>query len=299
MITIRHYQLHEVADYINWLYFFHAWGFPAQYGSIARVHGCEACRQNWLQAFKPQERARAAEAIRLYDDTQLLLREMDDLFQTHAIVGLFPANGDGDDIILWRDDQMFRIPLLRQQHAPVDEPCLCLSDFLRPYNKGTRDTVGLFAASVDQALEQSYTEDNYRHMLCQTLADRLAEATTEKMHEEVRKSIWAYSPNEQLDVESLFHEQYQGKRPAVGYPSLPDQSLNFLIEEILGMSQIGVSLTKSGAMIPHASTSGIMLAHPASHHFSVGHISVEQLQDYAHRRGLTEVEARSFLASNL
>lgn len=300
MIHVLHYALHQVADYIHWLYFFHAWGFPAQYGSIARVHGCKACRQAWLDSFPADERNRATEAMQLYDDAQQLLREMDGRYQTHAIAGLFPACGDGEDIVLWTEgDEQHRLPLLRQQHADDNRPCLCLSDFVRPLSNGQRDQIGLFCATVDEALEESYPDDHYRHMLCQTLADRLAEATAERMHEEVRRHLWGYAPEEHLSVEDMLHEHYQGRRPAVGYPSLPDQSLNFLIDDILQMQQVGIRLTESGAMRPHASTSGLILAHPATRHFMVGQISDEQLQDYARRRGLTTDQARVFLAANL
>lgn len=298
MIHTLHYSLHQVADYIHWLYFFHAWGFPAHYGSIARVHGCQACRQAWLQNFPADERNRASEAMQLYDDAQQILREMDSRYQTHALVGLFPACGDADDIVLWTGAGMTRLPLLRQQHAADGAPCLCLSDFVRPLSSGQRDQIGIFCATADQGIEQSYPDDHYRHMLCQTLADRLAEATAERAHEEVRRTLWGYAPDEHLTIEDMLHEHYQGRRPAVGYPSLPDQSLNFLIDGLLQMSAVGISLTESGAMRPHASTSGLMLSHPATQHFSVGQITEEQLQDYACRRGLSTDQARVFLAAN-
>ena len=141
--------------------------------------------------------------------------------------------------------------------------------------------------------------DEYRQLLRQTIADRLAEATAERMHEEVRKTLWGYAPDEQLSIEEMFQEKYVGRRPAVGYPSLPDQSLNFIIDEILDLSCIGISLTESGAMRPHASTSGLMFAHPQAHHFAIGKIDEAQLHDYALRRGLSETSMRKFLAANL
>ncbi len=290
------YNLHDVAGYINWLYFFHAWGFPARYGAIRHIHGCEACRRNWLQSFPPEERGKAGEAINLYKEAQALLGDMDTKFRTHALVGLFPANSDGDDIVLWDDGGgEWRLPMLRQQ---TGDECLCLSDFLLPIGNG-RDIVGLFATSVDAGVEQSHPDDDYRRMLCQTLADRLAEATAERMHEEVRKRLWAYAPGESLSVEQLLAEAYQGKRPAVGYPSLPDQSLNFLLSDILGMQSIGISLTESGAMLPHASTSGLMLAHPKACHFAVGRVGQDQIADYARRRGFGVERMKQFLTSNI
>ena len=135
--------------------------------------------------------------------------------------------------------------------------------------------------------------------MVQTLADRLAEATAEKMHETVRKEIWAYAPDENLIIRQLHNEEYQGIRPAVGYPSLPDQSVNFLLDELLDMQQIGIRLTENGMMQPHASVSGLMFAHPASRYFSIGKIDEQQLNDYAIRRGISPDEMRKFLGANL
>ncbi len=284
-----HFRLHEVADYVNWLYFFHAWGFPARYASIATIHGCEACWQNWLQGFGTSERDKATEAVKLFRDAQEILRLMDERYQTHAMVGLFTATTDGDDILI----PGHRLPMLRQQ---TGETCISMTDFI-----ANGDTIGLFATTVDEGLEQEYTlpADDYRHMLCQTLADRLAEATAERAHEITRKTLWGYAPDESLTLQELLREDYQGKRPAVGYPSLPDQSLNFILSDILDMPSLGITLTESGAMHPHASTSGLMIANPRMKHFSVGRIGEDQLADYAARRGLTIERQRQFQTSIL
>lgn len=130
-------------------------------------------------------------------------------------------------------------------------------------------------------MEGLYQQDPYKHLLVQTLSDRLAEAATEKMHEYVRKEAWGYAKDESLSMSDLLVEKYQGIRPAVGYPSLPDQSINFLLDELLDMKQIGITLTENGAMYPHASVCGLMFAHPASEYFSVGKIGEDQLEDYA------------------
>ena len=132
-------------------------------------------------------------------------------------------------------------------------------------------------------------------LLEQTLADRLAEAAAERGHEIVRKEIWGYAPNESLTPNDLFAERYIGKRPAVGYPSLPDQSLNFILDNLLGFQQVGVSLTESGAMRPHASVSGLMLSHPAARYFTVGTIGKDQFLDYAIRRGMDAEELARYL----
>lgn len=296
-----HFPLHEVAPYINWLYFFHAWGFPARLGSIAKVHGCEACRLNWLSSFQPTERARAQEAVRLYDDATRLLGVADAKYQTHATVALMDANSDGEDIIVYRDNgEEYRLPFLRSQQPDGNGLCLCISDFVRPISSdgsSTRDRIGVFACCTDRRMEEEET-DEYNHLLNQTLADRLAEATAEYLHEKVRKELWGFSPDENLSLEELFQEKYQGKRPAVGYPSMPDQSLNFLLAALLPFGGIGISLTETGAMRPHASTSGLILSHPATVHFSIGPVGEDQLRDYARRRGMSTEEMRKYIKIN-
>lgn len=311
-IWTLHYELHEVEPYVNWLYFFNAWGFPARYGNVARIHDCTSCRAQWLASFPDAEKPKAQEAMKLYDDALALLHNLDGQAQTHAIVGLYEANGEGEDILLKQMSDVkcqmsnakgrgkvsngIRLPLLRQQHG---ETCLCWADFLPPVESGQTGTVGLFVTSVDEKMINSEHTDDYHLMLAQTLADRLAEATAERMHEEVRKELWGYAKDERLTIEEMLQEKYVGRRPAVGYPSLPDQSLNFLIDELLDMKGIGVSLTESGAMRPHASTSGLIISHPQARHFAIGHIGEDQLKDYALRRGMPENRIREFLASNI
>ncbi len=292
---IIHYRLHEVSEYINWIYFFHAWGFQPRYAAIANIHGCDACRALWLANFPEQERAKAAEAMQLYKEANRMLSSLDNDFQTHAVCRLMDANSEENDI--WLEGTRF--PFLRQQTAKEGEPYLCLSDFIRPLSTGITDKIGLFATSIDAEVENLFPNDSYKHLLVQTLADRLAEATAEKMHETVRKNIWGYAPDEHLSIPQLHNEEFQGIRPAVGYPSLPDQSVNFLLDELLDMKQIGIQLTENGMMRPHASVSGLMFAHPASRYFSVGKIDEQQLENYASRRGLPMHEMRKFLGANL
>ena len=136
-------------------------------------------------------------------------------------------------------------------------------------------------------------------MLVQLLCDRLAEATTERMHEDVRKKYWGYSTDERWTPQELLDEPYQGIRPAIGYPSLPDQSFNFLLEEVVRFSSIGIQLTESGAMMPHASVSGLIFAHPAARYFAIGKIDEQQLSDYAQRRGMKPDDIRKYLIANL
>lgn len=292
---ITHYPIHEVSEYINWIYFFHAWGFQPRYATIADIHGCDACRAMWLVRFPENERARAAEAMQLHKEAQRMLSELDGKYQTHAVFQLMEANSEGNDI--WIEGT--RLPLLRQQATKAGEPYLCLSDFIRPASKGIADKIGLFATSVDKEMEALYPDDGYKHMLVQTLADRLAEATAEKLHESIRKETWGYAPDEHLTIKQMHNEEFQGIRPAVGYPSLPDQSINFILDDLLDMKQIGITLTENGMMQPHASVSGMIFAHPASRYFSVGKIDETQLEDYAQRRNLPLETMKKYLSSNL
>jgi cobalamin-dependent methionine synthase I len=170
---------------------------------------------------------------------------------------------------------------------------------VRPLSSGQPDTIGVFATTVDSGMEHDFDDDPYLKMMMQLLADRLAEAAAERLHKEVRRTYWGYAPAEQLSIDDLHRETFQGIRPAVGYPSLPDTSLNFLINDILDMQQIGIHLTESGAMRPHASVSGLMIAHPQSRYFAIGKIDDTQLADYAKRRGLPIETVRKFLIANL
>lgn len=318
------YQIHEVVPYINWIYFFHAWGFQPRYAGIAQIHGCDACRAMWLASFPEEERSKAAEAMQLYKEAGRMLARMENKTRVRCLFRLCRANAEGDNLLLSTDDddteqaaaatptetggvlspvcreRSLLFPLLRQQTPSAEGgPYLCLSDFVRPLSAGIGDRVGLFASSVAAESEAPYRDDPYQHLLVQTLNDRLAEAATEKMHEQVRKHIWGYAPDEALPIPDLLLEHFQGIRPAVGYPSLPDQSVNFLLDRLLDMKQAGITLTENGAMYPHASVSGLMLAHPAARYFAVGKIGDDQLHDYARRRGMTVEQMRKFLAGSL
>lgn len=285
--------IHEVAPYINWIYFFHAWGFEPCYATIAHIHDCDYSRKEWIDSFKQEvERQKATEALQLFCDAKKMLQQLDKEIQVQTIYRLFQANSDGNDLIL----DNIRLPLLRQQTPSLQNgACLCLSDFVRPLSSGKPDIVGAFAASVSNDLEIRYTNDSYRLILLQTLSDRLVEAGVELMHLDVRTRVWGYSPNEHFTISELHAEQFQGIRPAVGYPSLPDQSINFILDDLLNFKSIGIKLTENGAMNPHASVSGLMFAHPKAHYFNVGLIGEDQLQDYAFRRGLTVDELKRFI----
>ena len=269
MINYYIYNVRAIEPYINWLYFYHAWGLSG----------------------KP-----ITEREKLRTEAEAMLLELDSYYHTHAAFGLFEANSDGDDLLIGD----VRIPLLRQQHpSKLGSPHLCLADFVRPLSSGVKDQVGIFATTVDLSMEKAYQEDVYKRMLVQTLADRLAEATAEKLHEDVRKHIWGYAPDENLPVEALLREDFQGIRPAIGYPSLPDVSVNFILSDLSGMDKSGIRLTENGMMQPHASVSGFMFAHPQARYFDIGKIGEDQLLDYARRRGMTLEVMRKFVQSSL
>lgn len=290
------YNIADTAPYINWIYFFHAWGFQPRFATIANLHGCDSCRALWLASFPQADCNKAAEAMQLFKEAQRMLARLEGVLQMKCLFRLCRANADGDNLLL--DDVTF--PLLRQQTPHADDsPYLCLSDFVRPRSSGIADTVGVFASTIQGEAKAACGDDPYRQLLVQTLADRLAEAATERMHLYVRRTAWGYAPDEDLPIADLLQEKFQGIRPAVGYPSLPDQSVNFLIDRLLDLSRIGIRLTENGAMHPHASVSGLMLAHPAARYFAVGRIGNDQLEDYARRRGLPVDEIRKFLAANL
>ena len=283
---IQTYDISQLRPYINWPYFFFAW-----------------------QVKDPSEKER------LRQESEVFLDTLEGNYHAHALFLLLDAYSDGDDIIVFRgmrnEECGMRIPCLRQQQG--EPPYLCLADFICPLNKShstfhiphsTKSLphstkIGLFATSVDMGLETEFSSDAYQKMLAQLLADRLAEAAAERVHEQVRKEFWGYAKDEQLTIPEMLIEKFQGIRPAVGYPSLPDASLNFILDDLLDMKQIGIRLTESGAMKPHASVSGLMLAHPKAHYFSIGKIGEDQLRDYARRRGLPIEVCRKFLAANL
>ena len=263
------YSISEVAPYINWIYFFHAWG-----------------TSNMPQQDKAHLQAEAEERLQRYAGS----------YRTHAVFKLFDCYSEGDDIVVEDAESKEtenRIPCLRQQQSGADY--LCLADFVTP----AYPQIGVFATTVDMGLETDFNADPYEKMMMQLIADRLAEATAERLHEQVRKHYWGYAPAEQLSIQDMLAERWQGIRPAVGYPSLPDTSMNFVLDQLLDMKQIGIRLTVSGAMKPHASVSGLMLAHPQARYFNIGTIGEDQLADYARRRGVPVEQMRKYLAGNL
>ena len=256
------YDISTLVPYINWAYFYFAWQLKD-----------EANKQ------------------RMRSEAESFLASIQGKYYAHALFKIVDAHAEGDDIIIEENGK--RLPFLRQQEA--NSEFLCLADFI----SGEADKVGLFATSVDAGMETDFDDDPYEKMMAQLLADRLPEAAAERMHEEVRKHYWGYAKDENLSIHDMQLEKFVGIRPAVGYPSLPDTSMNFLLDDLLGMQQIGITLTESGAMRPHASLSGLMMDQAEAHYFNLGRIGVDQLEDYAKRRQMPVNEMRKFLIANL
>ncbi len=294
--------LEEIIPYINWTYFFNAWKLSGHFAEIKDVHDCDACRATWISKFAESDKEKAKEAIQLYTDAHHLLAQLVDmkLDCCKAIIGFYPANSEYD--ILHIGDIDF--PLLRQQCKNKEQHYKSLADYVIPCSENRKDFVGAFVVTAGLGLESiqakfEETGDSYKVMLLQTLSDRLAEAAAEYLHEKVRKEYWGYDSEEALSISDLHQVKYQGIRPAIGYPSIPDQLQNETLDQLLDMSQIGVCLTENGAMYPTATISGLYIAHPKADYFMVGKIDEEQTKEYAQRRGLSEGEVCKALNKNI
>lgn len=301
--VIPYVPLEEIIPYIHWTFFFSAWRLNGRFAEVTTLHGCDSCRASWLAGMPEAERPKATEALQLYKDAVKLLDRLVEMKAEYckAMYGFFPAVSEKDEIKMGE----VVLPVLRQQSVKADGVYKSLADYVMPAAEGRTDYVGAFVvtagAGADYLKEKMEEEgDTYSSMLLQTLTDRLAEAMAEYLHEKVRKQYWGYAPDEELAIADLYRVKYQGIRPAVGYPSLPDQLQNFTLDRLLGgMSAIGVSLTENGAMYPTATVSGIYIAHPASHYFMVGSIDDEQAKEYALRRNLSEAQVRKLLSNNI
>ncbi len=284
------YDLSEIREYIDWTPFFSTWMLKGKYPAI----------------FENAEIG--AEAKKLYDDAQVMLDEIikNQWLHANAVIGLFPCNREGEDVIIWTDDnrttELNRFHFLRQQGKKADGiPNLSLVDFISSEN----DYIGGFAVTTGigiEALIERYKQDHddYNEIMVKALADRLAEAFAELMHEKVRKEYWGYASNETLDNESLIREKYQGIRPAPGYPACPDHTEKRTLFDLLQVEKnTGISLTESFAMYPASAVSGLYFSHPESKYFGLGKIAKDQVTDYAKRKGLEVTEMEKWLSPNL
>ena len=286
------YPIEEIAGYIDWTFFFTAWELRGQFPEI-------------LQHPEYGEAARD-----LHEHAQALLRRIIDekLLTARAVYGFWPASGERGDIVLYQDEaragELLRFNTLRQQQVKTDDkPYLALSDFIAPRASGLRDHVGAFAVTAGiglDALVQRFEaeHDDFQAIIAKALADRLAEAFAELLHERARRE-WGYGADERLTGEELRAEQYRGIRPAFGYPACPDHTEKRKLFELLDAAAIGMELTDSFAMTPAASVSGIYLGHPEARYFNVGRIDRDQVQDYAARKGMSLEEVERWLGPSL
>jgi 5-methyltetrahydrofolate--homocysteine methyltransferase len=288
-VTELKVDLATLVDYIDWTPFFNAWELAGRYPAILT------------------DEIVGAQASELFRDAQEMLREIieGEWLEAKAVVGLWRAHSVGDDIEVFNahGGELAVIHGLRQQvDKPAERPDFCLSDFIAPHDSGREDWFGAFAVTAglgceDRARAFEAAHDDYRAILLKSLADRFAEALAEYAHERVRKELWGYAPDEQLDNEALVREQYRGIRPAPGYPACPDHTTKRTLFRLLeAEARCGMALTEGLAMTPAASVCGMYFSHPQSQYFVVGRISKEQVTDYAHRRGLPLHEAERWLA---
>jgi len=284
--------LETLARYIDWTFFFTAWELKGRFPKIL------------------EHPAHGAAARELYENGLALLRRItgEKLLRARGVYGFWPANADGDDIVLYADEsrtkELLRFAMLRQQRtAEPGKPTRSLADFVAPAGSGLADHVGAFAVTAGlgaDALARSFeaAHDDYDAILVKALADRLAEAFAEYLHERARRD-WGYEPDRPFANEDLIDEKYRGIRPAFGYPACPDHTEKWKLFDLLRAREVGIDLTEQLAMTPAASVSGLYFAHPAARYFTVGRIGRDQVQAYAQRKGMSVAEVERWLSPNL
>ncbi|HEU4494548.1 MAG TPA: methionine synthase [Rubrobacteraceae bacterium] len=289
------YPLEEIRPYIDWTPFFHSWQMKASYPRIL------------------DDPEKGPEARKLFEDAQALLDRVvaERWLRARAVVGLFPANAlPNDDVEVYADESrssvLATLHFLRQQKAkPPGRPNRSLADFVAPRETGLEDHLGLFAVTVGIGAEEAARRfeeehDDYNAIMIKALADRLAEAFAERMHERVRKVLWGYAKDEKLNNGALIREEYRGIRPAPGYPACPEHTEKRTLWELLDVeNNAGIALTESCAMSPGAAVSGYYFSHPDSTYFGVAEIGQDQVSDYASRKGMSLADAERWLAPNL
>jgi 5-methyltetrahydrofolate--homocysteine methyltransferase len=285
-------SLEELAEYIDWTFFFTTWELSGKFPKI-------------LDHPKYGDVARE-----LYQNGRELLARITEegLLQARGVYGFWPAASHGDDIVLYagedREEELVRFPMLRQQtKQPTRSRNRCLADFVAPAGSGMADYVGAFACTAGigaQALASRYEadHDDYHSIMVKALADRLAEAFAEWLHRKARRD-WGYGKDEDLGTEDLIAERYRGIRPAFGYPACPDHTEKKTLFRLLEAPSVGIELTESYAMTPAASVSGLYFGHPDSRYFTVGKVGRDQVEDYARRKGMDVPEVERWLAPNL
>ena len=294
LIGLNDIPLAQIVPYIDWTFFFHAWELKGRYPKIL------------------EDAAKGEEARKLYADANAMLRRIlaEKWLQADAVIGLFPANSLGDDILVYTDEAHQRTLatfhfLRKQGRQPEGKFNECLADYIAPAQQGQTDYLGAFACTAGTGIDarvKAFEEahDDYSAIMLKALADRLAEALAEWLHQQVRLHYWGYATDEKLNNEQLIAEAYQGIRPALGYPACPDHSEKQALWELLEVQQsTGIWLTESMAMVPTASVSGLYFSHPQARYFAVGRVGRDQVEDYAGRKGMDLARTERWLAPNL
>jgi 5-methyltetrahydrofolate--homocysteine methyltransferase len=292
--SFEDYALEDLVNYIDWTPFFRTWELSGKYPNILT------------------DETVGEAASSLFHDAQEMLEEIvrEKWFTAKAVIGFWPANAAGDDILAFTDEGREETAVvfhtLRQQMARKgDRANFALSDFIAPQGSGLADYIGGFVVTVGHGVEErakafKETHDDYRAIMAQALGDRLAEAFAEQLHERVRREFWGYMSNENFNNEALIAEKYRGIRPAPGYPACPDHTEKFILFDALkAEARTGVSLTESCAMWPASSVSGFYFSHPDSQYFGLGKIQADQVEDYAARKSWDAVEAKRWLGPNM
>ena len=288
------YDLAELRDFIDWQPFFNAWEMKGRFPDILN------------------NPATGETARKLYDDAQVMLEQLieERWLTANGVIGFFPANAVGDDVEVYTDDSreevLSTLHSLRQQGQHREGIAnKSLSDFVAPKSSGLADHIGAFAVTAGLGSAEKIAEfkeqlDDYSAILLESLADRLAEAFAERMHQRVRTEFWGYQPGEDLDNDALIAEKYLGIRPAPGYPACPEHTEKQTLWELLDVrANTGIELTDSMAMWPGAAVSGFYYSHPQAQYFVVGRLGRDQVADYAERKGWSMAEAERWLSSNL
>ncbi len=284
------YPLTELIERIDWTPFFNTWELAGKYPEILN------------------DAVVGTQARELFRDAQAMLKRIvsEKWLTAKGVFGLWPANSVGDDVSVEIDGKTETFHFLRQQvDKPIDRPDFCLADFIAPKDSGVRDWIGGFAVTAGLGIGPHVARfeadhDDYSAILLKALADRLAEAFAECLHQRVRKEFWGYADDETLDNDALIAERYRGIRPAPGYPACPEHSEKATLFRLLNATaNTDMSLTESFAMLPAAAVSGYYFSHPRSQYFVVGRVSKEQVEDYARRKGVSLAQTERWLASNL
>ena len=290
----KNFDLREIAKYIDWTPFFYTWELKGKYPQIL------------------EDAVKGEEATKLFNDAQEMLEKVieEQWLEARAVIGFYPANTvDHDDIEVYENDDRKSVVAKffnpRQQAAKKGAPNISLSDFLAPKDSKVNDYIGGFAVTAGIGIEEHVArfeadQDDYSSIMLKALADRLAEAFAELMHQKVRKEYWGYNPSESLSKEELIREKYAGIRPAPGYPANPDHTEKLALFELLDVeNRAGISLTENLAMYPAASVSGLYFSHPESRYFGVGKLAKDQLESLAKRKGMELKEMERWLSANL